>query len=147
MKTRTFFMLILLICIGLKGLQAQNIDPTSTKSFQGWYQSTYWSPVYCGEQFKEYLEGGTISVHYIVHYKNGKYQWETDQIKGEVKSQSGETFIISELDKTYFTDHWYLTWRFNLKGDRGTHYIGTLTYSYWTGETTVVKAVCPGDDI
>ncbi len=139
MKTKKFLLLCLFMVIALIQASAQNTD---NKAVQGWFQSTYYTPVYCGDQLVDYLEGGVLRVHYIVKYKDGKYQWETDQLKGEVISQTGEVFQIREIDQTYRTDHWYLTWHYNLIGDRGTHYIGTLTYSYWTGETIIGKTVC-----
>lgn len=109
---------------------------------QGWFMSGYWSPVYCGDNMVDLLEGGSIRVHYVVHYNDNAKYYEIDQLKGEVISQTGEVFQVRETDKYYFTDHWYVTWHYNLIGDRGTHYIGTLTYSYWTGEIVVGKTVC-----
>jgi hypothetical protein len=144
MKIKTLFLTCLLLGIGLSQLSSQNANSTDTKTYQGWFMSTYYTPVYCNGQLVDYLEGGSIKVHFVVHYKDGKYKWETDQLKGAVTSVTGEVFTISELDKYYFTDHWYVTWHFNLRGDWGTHYIGTVTYSYFTGETTMGKAVCPG---
>jgi len=110
------------------------------KAEQGWFMSAYWSPVYCGEKMVDLLDGGSIRVHYVI--PSGSKYYEIDRIFGEVTSQTGEVFKIREVDKYYFTDHWYLTWHYNLIGDRGTHYIGTLTYSYWTGEITVGQTVC-----
>ena len=121
-----------------------NAQNKGTKSVQGWVQSTYWTPVYCGGVQVDELSGGEIMIHKIIHFKDGAYQWENAQIKGQVTSdKTGEVFKIQEIDKTYFTDHWYVTWHYNLKGNLGTHYIGTLTYSYWTGEITIGKTVCP----
>ena len=112
------------------------------KTIQGWVMSTYWSPVYCGDAMVDFLEGGTIRLHYVVHYSGKAKYYEIDQIKGEVESYTGEVFQIRETDKYYFTDHWYLIWHYNLIGDWGTHYIGTLTYNYLTGEIIVGKTVC-----
>jgi hypothetical protein len=138
--TRIFISLFLIIGVSLMQASAQG---HGTKTLQGWYMSEYWSPVSCGDNVVDVLEGGSVRVHYVVHYKDGVYQWETDQLKGEVISDlTGEVFKIREIDKTYFTDHWYLTWHFSLVGDQGTHYIGTITYSYWTGEITFGKTVC-----
>lgn len=117
----------------------QNKD---TKTVQGWIESEYWSPVFCDGVLVDLLQGGYIRLHYVIHYKDGEYQWETDQLKGEVTSCTGEVFRIREIDKYYFDDSWYLTWHFNLIGNMGTHYIGTLTYSYATGKITVEKSVC-----
>lgn len=141
MKIKSLFIsLCLIIGMALASVSAQgNKD---TKSVQGWLQNEYWSPVYCDNQLVDILSGGEIRVHYVIHYKDGNYIWETDQLKGEVESLTGEVFKVREIDKTYFTDHWYLTWHFNLIGNLGTHYTGTLTYSYWTGEITIGKTEC-----
>lgn len=140
MKTKSILISFCLILgVAITQATAQN---HGTKTVQGWIQSTYWTPVYCGDEIVDNLSGGVIRVHYVIHYKDGNYQWETDKLKGEVTSQTGEVFQIREIDKTYFTDHWYVTWHYNLIGNWGTHYIGTLTYSYWTGQITVGNTVC-----
>lgn len=113
-----------------------------TKTVQGWIESQYWSPVFCDGVLVDVLEGGTIRLHYVAHYKDGKFQWETDQLKGEVTSYTGEVFRIREIDKYYIDESLYLTWHFNLIGDMGTHYIGSLTYSYATNSITINKSVC-----
>ncbi len=140
MKAKNILILLCLF-IAFSVFQA-NAQGNDNRSVQGWFQSTYWSPIFCDDVLVDYLEGGTLFCHYVVHYKNGSYNWEIDQLKGEVTSSSGEVFRVREIDKTYFTDHWYVTWHFSLLGDQGTHYIGTLTYSYYTGEVTVGKIVC-----
>lgn len=138
MKTKTLF-ISLCIITGLALTSAYG-QGKAQKAVQGWFMSEYWSPVYCGDTMVDLLEGGSIRVHYVVP-SGGKY-YEIDQLKGEVTSQTGEVFQVRETDKYYFTDHWYVTWHYNLIGDRGTHYIGTLTYSYWTKEITIGKVVC-----
>jgi len=131
--------LCLIIGVALTSAYGQGKEK---QTVQGWVMSSYWSPVYCGDNLVDYLEGGSIRVHYVVHYNGNAKYYEIDQLKGEVTSHTGEVFQVRETDKYYFTDHWYLIWNFNLIGDMGTHYIGTLIYSYWTGEITVVKTVC-----
>jgi hypothetical protein len=140
MKTKTLLISILL----MGGLAAGTSygQKSNMATIQGWFMSSYWSPVFCGDNLVDLLEGGSISVHYVIHRNANAMFYEIDQIKGEVTSQTGEVFQIRETDCYYFTDHWYLVWHFNLTGDRGTHYIGTLTYSYWTREITVRKTVC-----
>lgn len=140
MRTKTFFIsLCLIIGVALTTAYGQSEEK---QTVQGWFMSAYWSPVYCGDTMVDLLEGGSIRVHYVVH-NNGKTKfYEIDKLKGEVTSQTGEVFKVSETDKYYFTDHWYLIWHYNLIGNRGTHYIGTLIYSYWTGEITIGKVVC-----
>lgn len=140
MKTKIFLLLCLFIGVGLPQLVAQKSNSKGTKSEQGWRQSTYWSPVYSGDQMVDYLVGD-VMVHFVAHFKNGLCQFENDQIKGEVTSGSGEVFEIKEFDKYNFTDGLNFTWKFNLIGDWGSHYIGTLTYSVLTGIIVVERVV------
>ena len=141
MKTR----IILLVCLFIS--LANNTSVAQEKSngaTQGWIESAYWGPVYCDGVMVDLLEGGEISVHYVYRlFKTGNVVYkEIDQIKGTVTSQTGEVFTIRETDKLEFTDHWEVTWHYNLKGDQGTHYIGTLTMNYQTGEITIGNTVC-----
>ncbi len=133
MKTKTCILVCLLLSFGLAQVIAQKSNAKDTKSIQYWYESTYWAPVFCGGEFKELLEGGKITVHVVLHYKDGIALWEKDQIKGEVTSETGEVFQIrGELDKWYYVgDDLYLTWHNNLIGNWGTHYIGDVTVN-WT---------------
>jgi hypothetical protein len=129
----------LIIGVALTSAYGQEKDK---KTVQGWFTSTLWSPVYCGDTMVDLLSGGSIRVHYVVHL-NGKAKFsEIYQIKGEVTSETGEVFQIKEIDKYYFIDNWYLIYHYNFIGDRGTHYIGTLTWNLLTGEITVGKTVC-----
>ena len=140
MKTKCFLIVCVFMCATWTYSTAQD---KANKAVQGWSTSTYWSPVFCDGEFVEVLSGGEIRVHFVKHYKDGLFINRIDQIKGTVTSeQTGEVFKIREVDKTYFTDSWNVTWHYNLKGDMGTHYIGTLTYNYWTGAITVGKTVC-----
>lgn len=138
MKAKVFLM----VCLFIGAMMTVQAQDKSNRAIQGWTEGTYYSPVFCDGVMVDYLEGGAIRVHYVYRYKDGNFFKEVDKIKGEVTSQSGEIFKIRETDRTYFTDHWYLTWKYNLIGSEGTHYIGTLTYSYFTGEITVGKTVC-----
>jgi hypothetical protein len=140
MKTKTFLIGIFLIA-GLAVTSAWG-QGNNKATIQGWIMSEYWSPVFCGDILTDVLSGGTISIHYVIHQNANARFYEIDKLKGEVTSQTGEVFQIRETDRYYFTDHWYLTWHYNLIGDRGSHYIGTLTYSYFTGQITVGKTVC-----
>lgn len=140
MKTKTLLISIFLLTgLALASAWGQG---KNNATIQGWLASSYWSPVFCGDEMVDELSGGTISVHFVIHQNANVRFYEIDKLKGEVTSQTGEVFQIRETDRYYFTDHWYLTWHYNLTGDRGTHYIGTLTYSYWTGEITIGMTVC-----
>lgn len=142
MKTKVILLLCLFICL----LQIQQISAQdkANKADQGWFASTYWSPVYCDGEMVDELSGGEISVHYVFRlFKNGSVlAKEIDQIKGTVTSCTGEVFKIRETDKYEYINGWVLTWHYNLIGDKGTHYIGTLTYYYKTGELIVGHTVC-----
>jgi len=140
---KTTFFLFLLFFMGIAVTQTFAQDKAN-KADQGWFTSEYWSPVYCdGEQVDE-LSGGEIRVHYVFRmFKNGSVlAKEIDQIKGTVTSSTGEVFKIRETDKYEYVDGWVLTWHYNLIGDRGTHYTGTLTYDYGTGGLTIGNTTC-----
>ena len=141
MKAKVFLFACLFIGIATFSAQAQD---KANKADQGWVAGTYYSPVFCDGVMVDYLEGGIIMVHYVFRmFKNGKLlAKEIDQIKGEVTSSSGETFTIREVDKLSYENNWVLTWHYNLIGDQGTHYTGTLTYDYGTGELTVGNTTC-----
>ena len=66
--------------------------------------------------------------------------------RGEVTSakEPYEVFRIEELDKYDFIDNAFstLTWKYNLMGDKGTRYIGTLIQDLVTGDITIGKTVC-----
>ena len=141
MKAKVF--LFVCLFIGMTSLSV-NAQEKANKADQGWVEGTYWGPVFCDGVMVDYLEGGTISVPYVFRmFKNGKLRAkEVDQIKGEVMSSSGETFTIRETDKYSYENNWFMTWHYNLIGDRGTHYTGTLTYDYGTGEMTIGNTTC-----
>ncbi len=146
MKTKVFFLICLFLGFGFTQLSAQNSNSTGTYTLQWKFTATYWTPVYCGEQLIDELSGGEIIIHVVVHRKDGKRVWRTDQIRGEVTSakEPYEVFEIVEIDKNDFVDNNFstVTWKYNLKGNMGNHYIGTLTYDYNTGEITVGPTIC-----
>ncbi len=141
MKAKVFLLACLFIGIATLSVNSQD---KANKADQGWFIGTYYSPVFCDGVMVDYLENGTISVHYVFRmFKNGKLlAKEIDQIKGEVTSSSGETFTIRETDKYIFEDGWVLTYHYNLIGDLSTHYSGTLTYNFVSGEWTVGNTTC-----
>lgn len=141
MKAKLFLFACLFIGIASLSVNAQD---KANKADQGWYSSTYWSPVYCNGEVVDVLEGGEIMVHYVYRtFKNGELlQKEVAQIKGTVTSATGEVFTIRETDKYFYIDHWVMKWHYNLIGDQGSHYTGTLFYDYSTGETTIGHTTC-----
>jgi len=136
MKTKTILLLCLFLGTGLTQTSAQ-----ATRSAQYKAELGYYTPVFCGDEMVDYLEG-VVMFHVIDHYKNGNWQWEIAQAKGEATGLYGEVFQLTETDKLWLPVQGLLLWHFNLKGNEGNHYIGTLTYSYITGEMVVRKTVC-----
>lgn len=117
----------------------------SAQATSDWTMSAFWSPVFCDGEMVDLLQGGEIRVHIVTHsnyYQTDIYQ--NIQIKGKVTSDvTGEVFTIRETDKVFKEDGiWYYTWKYNLKGNKGTHYIGTLTQPYFGGPIEVGKTVC-----
>lgn len=147
MKTKALLLVCLLAGFSVPRLSAQDSNSTDTKSYQGWYITyDYWAPVFCNDQLVDFLEGGTVIVHWVGHLKEGMHMWKNLSIKGEVTSGTGEVFRVSDTGKWFYTDSWYLTSHYNLIGDRGSHFICTTTWSLVTGEITYSTAVCPGSD-
>ncbi len=105
----------------------------------------YWQPIYCNGVMIDYLTG-TVTVHNIELYKNGINIGGNSHVYGEVTSNNGtgEVFKLHENDKGDWIQG-TVTWHFNLKGNMGSHYIGSMTWDLVTGEITVHKAMCVGN--
>lgn len=142
MKVKIIFLMCLFT--GLLQIQQISAQGKANKADQGWLTSTYWSPVYCDGVMVDELSGGEISIHYVFKlFKNGSVlAKEIDQIKGTDTSSTGEVFKIRETDKYEYINGWVVTWHYNLIGNLGTHYIGTLTLNLKTGEIVVGHTVC-----
>lgn len=143
MKAKHFLLFVCLITgIALSDVSAQNnVNAGNTKSVQYWAELGYYTPVYCGDDMVDYLQG-VVRYHVIDNYKDGAWKWEIAQAKGEATGIYGEVFQITETDKYWLPVYGLLVWHFNARGDRGHHYIGTLTYSYLDGSMVIGKTVC-----
>ena len=140
MKAKIFLIVCTFMCVTWIYSTAQD---KANNGWQYWTQSTYWTPVWCNGVEVDMLEGGEIRVHIVGRsFNNGKLYKQVAQLKGEITSESGEVFKIREIDKWYATDSHYVTWKYNLKGDMGSHYHGTVTINRVTGEMTIGKTVC-----
>jgi hypothetical protein len=148
MKTKTFLLLCLFLCIATTQLSAQNgKNGTGTSVFT--IDQGYWSPVYCTNEqgvltLVDILEG-TLTSKIEVHYKNNQYQWYMLEWKGELTGLNQEVFQIHESDKIDIPNPGDWSYHFNLVGNKGSHYInsGTLNTVDWT--VTVNKSVCLGN--
>lgn len=138
--------LIVLIACSLIVVSTNNAfaQDKAKKAVQGWTTGEYWSPIYCDGEEIDLLEGGELRVHYVYRLKPFVYFKEIDQLKGEVTSSvTGEFFKVRETDKLKNTPNSYMvTWRYNLIGNNGTHYHGTLTMNMRTGKIIIGKTVC-----
>lgn len=145
MKTKTFFLICLFLGIGLTQLSAQN-GKNGNGAVSLWkVWNGYWQPVYCDGVNVDNLYG-TVTYHVVVHYKNGIVISENVHYTGVVQSSiSTEEFKLSEIDKLDYTAG-LLTWHFNLIGNQGTHYIGSMTWDAVNDpnfENPVIdKAIC-----
>ncbi|WP_320112791.1 hypothetical protein [Draconibacterium orientale] len=141
MKAKVFLLVCLFMGMATVSVSAQD---KANNADQSWKVSSFWSPVVCDGQLVDILSGGEITVHTVFKtFKNGSIlAKEIIQIKGTVESESGEVFKIKEFDKWIKTDRWVGYWTYNLIGDQGSHYIGTLYLDYSTGMITVGKTVC-----
>ena len=138
MKMRSILMIICLF-IGATSIQlsAQSIN----RSSQGWAYPVFETPVFCDGVMVDYVRG-TVKCHWVAHYKDG-WIWEIDQAKGEgISMKTGELFRYKETDKISYVEG-IVTWKYNLKGNMGNHYIGTITMDMSTWEIIEVgHTVC-----
>jgi hypothetical protein len=159
MKTKSFLLLFLLLGFGLTQLSGQKgNNPTGNYSERvevKW--DGYWMPIVCDGNFVDYLYG-SVTVYCEYHYVGGVPAWLNYHTIGEAKSTSidnitgsGENFTVKENDFKQVTDQgvWprYLTIHFNLNGDLGHHYQGTVTMDTWNpniddSPMTVIKFQC-----
>lgn len=139
MKMRRILMIICLF-IGAASIQlsAQSIN----KSYQGWWYAVWETPVYCDGVMVDYVRG-TVKVHGVAHYKDG-WIWEIDQAKGEATSlkPTAEKFRYKETDRISYVEG-EIAFKYNLKGNMGSHYIGTITLDLATWEIiSIGQTVC-----
>jgi len=138
MKSKSLLLLILITCFSITQASAQgkNTGTVQYKEVLG-----YFTPVYCGDVVVDNVEG-SVKFHIIDHYKNGEFKWEIAQAKGEATGMYGEIFKVKEIDKYWKPEFGILTWHYNLIGNKGNHYTGSLTYNFMTGEFIINKTVC-----
>jgi len=141
MKTKTFFVLCLLLGFGLTQGSAQ-----SYSYWEVWDQ--YAINVYCDGELVDNLTGET-NVHTILHFNNqDELVWARQQFNGELTSNiTGEGFTVTDefvFDEIVGTG----TGHCNLIGDAGSHYILTYTWDpliLVDYGLTIVTANCIGE--
>ena len=102
-------------------------------------------PVFCADGTEDYLTG-TAFLHAVYHYKDGKIIKRNVIMRGEATSFfTDEVFKIKEHDVEIWEEIWaegIVHWRFNLKGNMGSHYIGYYSVDFPGWVITVEKILC-----
>jgi hypothetical protein len=160
MKTKTFLLLCLFLGIGLTRLSAQwdfkfnmNKNGTGTIIIRGEYSfGDYGIPVYCDGQLVDIFIG-SATFRGVHRFKNWVYQGANDEYYGADlhSSYSDEVFKFIEKDHTIDITMVegdpmpYGTSRvnYNIIGNEGHHYIGTLIWDIHSQTfTSVIRGVC-----
>ena len=100
-------------------------------------------PLFCGDRQVDNIINNYVEAHFRVHFENGVPIWRILSLKGTVISEKGVTFEITAYSK--FWSYPVQEAHYNLKGDDGSHYVGSLTYNNVTRIFTFSKAICPGN--
>jgi hypothetical protein len=146
MKTKTFFLLCLLMGIGLTQLSGQ------TRTFSYKYDDAYGVlelPVYCsttGEEVDRIIMDD-YSGHILLHLNNGVPVWGFTTLMGECHSKTtSEVFTYKEIDPSHLVSGTTYTVIYNLKGNQGHHYLGTMEVKFTDWELIldplVIRAIC-----
>jgi hypothetical protein len=155
MKTKTLLMICLLLGVGLFKVSAQmpkNNQLTGSVSYY-YVWDTYWQTAFCnGVQVLQL--SGIVTGHMVDHYKNGVGIWSQQNWSGEAVSVdftdqngnnilgTGEIFKVSAPNKVDWIGS-FVTWHFNLIGNKGSHYIGSFSLNWVTDSNyTIDKMIC-----
>ena len=151
MKTKTFFVLWLLLGIALNQLHAQWPDAPNNKNGTGvvvvnrvWV-CDHSNVFYFWNDAPIALTSlsGSTDAHIEYFFKNGIRQYAKYQVRGEVQSDNPpfENFKLRENGTDYDReDPGFSTLKFNFIGDQGSHYIIAAT-TFWGGPFTIDKYI------
>lgn len=147
MKTKTLLFVLLLLGLGTIQLSAQT--KTIPFGFSGTSGDLYLeNPVYCDDSQVEVdrLALDYWTINGVNHYKDGILVFTNSKLTGQCHSIiTGEVFTYQEIDKTIATGTTYHA-NFNLKGNRGHHYLATYVIDNddWQFILTplVIRAIC-----
>jgi hypothetical protein len=130
--------------IGLTQLSGQN-GQNGNGAVTG-FSETIWlieQPVYCnGVQIDNLLGSGTI--HYTEHWKDGVNIITICRYDLVYKStETDEEFkTLCSNEKDFMIPEFVAEWHYNIIGNKGSHYIGTMSQNVVTGKYTIDRAVC-----
>jgi hypothetical protein len=138
MKTKS---VIMIFCLFIGAVSIQLSAQSTSKSNTGWWNWPFYTEVYCDGTILGTINGD-LDFHYVIHVdKDGNETWIL-QAKGEgVADWSGETFVYKELDKIDYGTGIY-AWTFHLKGNKGNHYMGHITWNMVTGAQIIGPTTC-----
>ena len=147
-KLSIIFSAVLLLLFFSSTVMAQNNgkgnDNKSVVTTENW--GGYWQPVICEGVTVDNLSG-TVFLRVVSHHKGGEIIKRNVTIHGEATSlnESHEVFKILEHDVELWEEFFVegiIHWRFNLKGNMGSHYIGYYTFGSPNFEIKVEKILC-----
>lgn len=149
MKTKTLVMMCLLLGIGLTQLSAQIPPPSNGKetgTVSYLISNVYWQPIVCNGDVVDNLEG-TATWHVVYKWEKGVAVWNRQHgFEVDVHSTNPpyEQFKLSESDKGDELNG-IVTWHYNLKGNYGSHYIGTSSYDWINNIWVNGRTICAGE--
>lgn len=123
------------------------LKSAETRTYEWTQMTPYSTDLICDGELVDYVEG-KISTHWRLHYENDHAKWAIITCNGELTSDNGEVLTIKESDKFDVDENWNwvnYTVRFNIKGDKGSHYIGSgyVDTSVTPWQLVIEKTVCP----
>lgn len=122
MKTRNIILILcLIIGTGLTQLYAQENED---HAYSYWDIGVFYTDVFCDGVWVDFV-AGEMKYHCVDKWHDGNFVTEIYQAKGEAVSLvTGEEFEYKENGKLILFEGY--TWHFNLKGNMGNHYIGSM---------------------
>jgi len=148
MKTKMIYVLCLFMgMVASRGFgQLPPIIPDVTKSIVWSIEFPGWAEYVSCNGVEDVLVGD-ITLYETDLFKNGEIIRGIAHIHGKLVSErTGEVFRLHEIIKGYLPineDGNYTngSWHFNIVGEKGTHYIGSFSFSE-DGTVTLNKAFC-----
>ena len=144
MKTKTFFILCLLLGIVTMQLSAQN-GKNGSGTIKSDITVDNWSgPVFCDGVLSDLITCSSLSVEVTVHYVNGVEQWGINKVKTRefTSVNTGEVYKGEAM-----FDHWSDVkgidkFHYNLIGDKGGNISLHITIDLSTFEFVDIQSNC-----
>ena len=144
MKTKTFFLLCLLLGMALTQLSAQTRSIVTYDSYTTPPNDVFWVPVVCDGETIDWLWAANYTIKNLGHFKDGNFEWYKSRWTDIVctSESTGEVFTPYGGEKggtNGSSDDFIMEIKLNLKGSMGTQYmlhvyINTLTWD-WESDT------------